>query len=448
MTGALLLVIAVPARAAPPTPTAYSPFDGGWTSRPPLLRAQLRPAIPPGVVSFEFEVQSPLGVTTSSAVVSTAGATYLVDHTPPSPPDAGEHYWRVRAVDTQGVASGWMPLEAFRIDDAPPPLPATVSVTQDGGVVTVTCDPVVDTQSGVAGYHVLVGQLGPPGDGGPGATFSGPLLPLTSVPVRLGSGSWTVGEHPHDGVGNTLGGSPGWLPVVVPGPTLPAPDAPRVTRFDGGAWPLAPYIGSTRVFFRLSAPVCDGGFSLLSSVADSGVWGYLGETGADGRLVTTMNEGRWELRSAALSESEVSDWSPTVFIWIDATRPRTPAVDGGEDGGVVELFWSTVSDPGGPAASGVAQYRVVRTGADASVLLGVVPAGAPLTMSDEPMPGTWEYQVFAEDRAANVSGPGRLGVTLVEPVVERSLRVGCGCTSADASAGLALLALLGRRRRR
>lgn len=415
----LVALVSTTAAAIPPTPTVYAPAaDGGWTTRPPLLRAQLQPSIPLDVNRFEFEVQSPLDVTTAQQVVpvNRAAYTFLVEYRPPSPPDAGAHWWRARAIDDTGDAGAWMPLDWFRIDDVDPAYPATFTLAaQDGGFVSVACSPVTDSQSGLATYHWQLGQLDAP-DGGPGTFFGGPSTTAPARDFRLGPGRWTIGAHTHDVANNSLPNSATWLTATVGAGTLGTPPAPLITQSNGMPWPSAPYQNGGRVYLRFPAQSFDAGayVVLQSNTPDSGVWGWaVDSTGPTANVFES--DGRYEFRYAALLGGETTDYSPAVFVWVDATRPlATARVDGGLDGSVVSLSWAPANDANQTTTgSGVGAYRVVRQGGDASVAIATVPASGALAATDTPPPGAWTYAVFSEDRALNLSSTaGRLAVVV------------------------------------
>ncbi len=415
------MVLGVGVAAAPSQPpTPYAPLaDAGWTARPPLLRAQYQPTIPLDVNRFEFELESPPGTLISRQVVpvNRASSTWLVSWYSPSPPDAGLHWWRARALDVNDAPSPWMPWASFRIDDGVPPYPATVTLDgQDAGLVAMSCAPVSDSQSGLAVYHWMFGQLDM-ADGGVGATFSGPTSSGPAREFRLGPGQWTVGAHAHDNVGNSLSSSGVWVPVTGAAPTLGAVAPLIVTQANGMPWPNPPFQNVNRAYFRLPALGFDAGaFTVIQSSGDAGVWGF----SVDSTTTTAnvyQNDGRFEFRYAAFVGGESSAWSPTVFIHVDATPPGSSGrVDAGLSGGVVSLSWAAASDANPTSTgSGIGTYEVSRQAGDAGAVVATVPASAALVASDTPPPGAWTYFVHSRDRALNRSTDAGRVVVSVPP---------------------------------
>ncbi|MBL8920524.1 MAG: hypothetical protein JNJ54_16795 [Myxococcaceae bacterium] len=434
-----VMVIGLGAAAAPSQPpTVYAPArDGGWTARPPYLRAQYQPTIPLDVNRFEFEVESPPGTLIARQVVpvNRASSTWLVSWYSPSPPDAGLHWWRVRALDVNDAPSPWMEWESFRIDDGAPPYPATVTLdAQDGGHVAMSCAPVSDPQSGLAAYHWMFGQLDMP-DGGVGATFSGPTSSAPAREFRLGPGRWTVGVHAHDNVGNSLSSSAVWVPLSGPAPTLGAVPPLIVTQSNGMAWPAAPFQNVNRAYFRFPALSFDAGaYTIIQSLGDAGVWGF----SVDSTTSTTnvyQNDGRYEFRYAAFVGGESSAWSSSVFIHVDATPPgSTGRVDAGLSGTVVSLSWAAALDANpNTTGSGIGTYEVSRQAGDAGALVATVSSSAALVASETPPPGLWTYFVHSRDRALNRSTDAGRVVVSVPPEAPGTPRPGAMATDGAVS---------------
>lgn len=423
-----VLFVGVRVAAAPSQPpTPYAPLrDGGWTARPPYLRAQYQPSIPLDVNRFEFEVESPPGTLIARQVVpvNRASSPALVSWYAPSPPDAGLHWWRVRALDVNDAPSPWMEWESFRIDDGAPPYPATLTVdAQDGGHVAVSCAPVSDPQSGVGVYHWMFGQLDMP-DGGVGATFAGPTTSAPTREFRLGPGRWMLGVHAHDNAGNSLSTSAVWVPIAGPTPTLGQVPQLLVTQPNGTPWPAAPYQNLNRAYFRLPALGVDAGaFIVIQSTGDAGVWGF----SVDSQTNTTNvyeNDGRYEFRYAAFVGGESTAWSPPVFLHVDATPPgSTGRLDAGVSGALVSLSWAPASDANpNSTGSGIGEYEVSRQAGDAGALVATVPSTDPLVASDTPPPGAWTYFVHSRDRALNRSADAGTVVVIVPPLAPGSPR--------------------------
>jgi hypothetical protein len=424
--GVVLIGLVVAAAPSQP-PTPYAPArDGGWTARPPYLRAQYQPSIPLDVNRFEFEVESPPGTLIARQVVpvNRASSTWLVSWYSPSPPDAGLHWWRVRALDVNDAPSPWMEWESFRIDDGAPPYPATVTLdAQDGGHVAMSCAPVSDPQSGIAVYHWMFGQLDTP-DGGIGAAFGGPTTNGPAREFRLGPGRWTVGAHAHDNVGNSLSSSAVWVPIIGPAPTLGAVPPLVVTQANGTPWPAAPFQNVNRAYFRLPALGFDAGaFTVIQSSGDAGVWGFSIDSTTSTANVY-QNDGRYEFRYAAFVGGESSEWSPPVFVHVDATPPgSTGRVDAGLSAGLVSLSWAPANDLNpNTTGSGIGTYEVSRQSGDAGALVATVRAGDPLVASDTPPPGAWTYLVHSRDRALNRSADAGSVTVVVPPVAPGSPR--------------------------
>jgi len=411
---ALLSFSALAAPAQPPT--VYAPArDGGWSARPPYLRAQYTPSIPLDVNRFEFEVESPPGTLIASQVVAVnrASSASIVSWYAPSPPDAGLHFWRARSLDVDGGTSPWMAWESFRIDDGAPPYPATVTLdARDAGWVSMSCDPVSDNQSGVTAYHWMFGQLDM-ADGGVGATFSGPTSPGPSREFRLGPGQWMVGAHAHDAVGNGQSTSARWVPVTGAPPSLGAPPPVLVTQSNGMPWPNPPYQNVNRAYFRFPAQAFDAGaFTVIQTRGDGGVWGFSVDS-----VTSTANvyqsDGRLEFRYAAFLEGASTEWSAPVVVWVDATAPfSTGQLDGGRAGSLVSLSWAPVTDANPTTTgSGLAAYEVTRAAGDAGAVVATVLSTSPLEVSEAPPPGRWTYFVHSRDRALNRSADaGRITI--------------------------------------
>lgn len=430
--GVLLIGLVVAAAPSQP-PTPYAPArDGGWTARPPYLRAQYQPSIPLDVNRFEFEVESPPGTLIARQVVpvNRASSTWLVSWYSPSPPDAGLHWWRVRALDVNDAPSPWMEWESFRIDDGAPPYPATVTLdTQDGGHLAMSCAPVSDPQSGIAVYHWVFGQLDMP-DGGVGATFSGPTTNAPAREFRLGPGQWTVGVHAHDNVGNSLSSSAIWVPIFGPAPTLGAVPPLVVTQANGTPWPAAPFQNVNRAYFRLPALSFDAGaFTVIQSSGDAGVWGFSIDSTTSTANVY-QNDGRYEFRYAAFVGGDSTGWSPSVFIHVDATPPgSTGRLDAGLSGGVVSLSWTPALDANPTTTgSGIGTYEVSRQAGDAGALVAIVSSSAALVASETPPPGLWTYFVHSRDRALNRSTDAGRVVVAVPPRSPGTPRPGAEAT--------------------
>lgn len=402
-------VVATAAWAVPPTPLQVGPLDGGWSRRQADLEARIVPSIPLNVFTFEFQVDAPLGtpVYQSPAPVDRSTSTTNVVHPTAALPDAGLLFWRVRAIEDGGVPSPWSAYEPFRVDDVGAPLPAPLTVTIDGGDATAGWPVVTDTQSGVREYHLLLGQLDAPADAGFTGYFDSRYLPVAPTQrVRLGPGTWTFGVHAHDFAGNLGGGSTLSAPVTVPSSILvPAPEAPRVVRFDGGAVPTFPYLrfGTVRFAWGPDAGAETVGYALIARVTGSMVWNHVGESSGNAVLVE-FGDGRYDARVAQLEPGLVSDYSPQLSFVVDTTNPFTPNPSATLDAGTVVLRWNSVRDRSN--GSGVLEYRVVRCCPPAELPNVPDVPDASVTTLDAPGPGDWRWDVAAVDRAGNVGSAG------------------------------------------
>lgn len=419
----LWLVLGASALAAPPVPITSSPVDGGWAQRAAALDGKLLPGIPADVTAFEFETQAPLGALTWSGVAPRSTSATVITGTTAPLPDAGLHFWRVRSIDDAGVVSAWSEFESFRVDDEPAPNPATLSLSVDGGFVSLACATVTDSQSGLGRYHFFVSELDPP-DGGvlTGSGLVGPswLVAAPAVQVALGPGRWRFGVHVHDAVDNIPPTATNAGPVdIAASSTVPLPPAPFPVRSDGGLYARFPYLNTANPRVSWAG---DGGvaFTLVSRPVDGGPSSLVGFGAA--RPVSTSNlpEGPQELRLARLEPTEVSDWSAPVFVWVDTAAPLTPVVAAALDGGVVTVSWSRAGDRSATTTgSGVEAYLVSRCClADGGGDLGAVTNSpdASLVLQDTPGPGAWTFSVAAIDRAGNQGTAGTAQVRLAPPV--------------------------------
>ena len=404
-----LVLAATAAYAVPPTPALRLPVDAGWAQRQADLEAFLAPSIPLGVGVFDFEVHLTPGtpVYQSSQPVDRTNSISTVTHTAaPGLPDAGLLYWRARAVDDAGVASAWSGFEAFRIDDQPAPLPAPLTVDLDGGDALASWPAVADTQSGLSKYHLVIGQLDPP-DASLVTNFDSRYQPTTpSQRVRLGPGAWVLGVHAHDQVSNFPGGwTPSAVRVVPIEPTLTPPQPPQPIRFDGGAIATFPYTRFNPVRWTWGPDAGPGstGYVLIARATTGTAWFQVGES-AGNVAFTDLDDGRYDVRVAALETGVVSDYCAPTQVVIDTTNPFTPNPSAQLDAGVVTVRWQSVRDRSG--GSGVLEYRVERC----CPMVGLPPVpdlpDASVSFVDSPGPGDWRWDVRAIDRATNVGGAG------------------------------------------
>ncbi|WP_265284513.1 fibronectin type III domain-containing protein [Verminephrobacter aporrectodeae] len=128
---------------APPTPTVKNPGNGAWTaSQQPSL--EVNPVVDPegDPVHYGFEVFRDAAMTQQVAQGSSDNTAFIV---PAVLADRTTHWWRVRALDGQGLASAWSPAAVLHVSSAP---------YQDPSIaVTAPATPVipdsVETASGV-----------------------------------------------------------------------------------------------------------------------------------------------------------------------------------------------------------------------------------------------------------------------------------------------------------
>lgn len=101
---------------APPVPTQISPANAAWLEGQPVL--QLAGVIDPegDAVSYEFEVYHDAALRRRVAAGRSENPGWQ-----PEPPleDRAGYWWRARAVDALGAASGWSPLTAMYLSSEP-----------------------------------------------------------------------------------------------------------------------------------------------------------------------------------------------------------------------------------------------------------------------------------------------------------------------------------------
>ncbi|HEY5998126.1 MAG TPA: PKD domain-containing protein [bacterium] len=99
---------------SPGTPTVLNPAAGGevWSTSPDL--ALNAPVDADGdALSYDFEVYAEAALTTHVAFASGGGATWTVSATLV---DDRSYWWRARAVDEHGAASGWSEAQSFFVN--------------------------------------------------------------------------------------------------------------------------------------------------------------------------------------------------------------------------------------------------------------------------------------------------------------------------------------------
>jgi len=102
---------------APPTPTVKNPGDGAWTaSQQPGLEAN--PVVDPEgePVRYQFQVFRDAALTQAVAEGTSDGTAFIV---PAALADKTTHWWQVRALDGQGLASPWSAPAVLYVSTAP-----------------------------------------------------------------------------------------------------------------------------------------------------------------------------------------------------------------------------------------------------------------------------------------------------------------------------------------
>jgi len=102
---------------APPMPTVKNPGNGAWTaSQQPSLEANAVLDPEGDAVRYHFEVYRDASMTRLAVEGSSYTTAWIV--TQPLA-DKTTHWWRLRAVDPQGAASAWGPLNVLYVSTAP-----------------------------------------------------------------------------------------------------------------------------------------------------------------------------------------------------------------------------------------------------------------------------------------------------------------------------------------
>jgi predicted phage tail protein len=124
---------------------------------------------------YQFEIQIDTASTfphpLQDTVVPTDQTTYTASVLP-----AGSYYWRVRAINGQGVGGAWSASRTFTLTSAPPPAPVLLSPVQGASVNTLTPTFSWQTVSGAKTYTL---QLTLPTD----TSFSSPFINHTGITI-------------------------------------------------------------------------------------------------------------------------------------------------------------------------------------------------------------------------------------------------------------------------
>jgi len=192
---------------APGVPSLRNPAPGSWvtTANPVLLAGAAKD--PDGqAVQYEFELYADVALSSKVGGALQAAPSWLV---PTALLDGSERWWRVRAVDSQGLASAWSPANKFSVRlEQQQAVPVAVAFPDrpmlpvtDGGTKTQRIRwqlASVDADVQVALYYKKV-TAGSPAAQDSRETFFGQLIADGIKPapgVRSGEWVWDVSTLP------------------------------------------------------------------------------------------------------------------------------------------------------------------------------------------------------------------------------------------------------------
>lgn len=475
--------------AQPLAPVCSTPDRDGWNGPFTALSCSACCGCA-GDIVLEWELRVDGGTYAPALARGDAGSFYIADILR-GLDDAQTYCLRARVVDQLTGPGLWgpaggpvcsLPSEVcFTWDSIPPSPPNVLTAGVSNALFSAQLGPIADVGGGVAGYVVYV-------DGA--ASVEVGVIATQPLTHLLGPGTWAVQLQAIDRADNRSALSPA-VSVTVPAsvniPVPPAPvwDAP----ITNSQYFTARWSGPPNSLWALQHQRDDGGWTVASRPVVTDRVAYLDVGGPCSRT---------RLRTSRLLDGGASDWSPASGELL--TDRVTPTLTGMmvtvADGGVV-ISWAPAVDS---CPSGL-RYEVERFELSDGNRTTFSATG--LEFFDAPPNGTVRYRVAATDDAGNrgvsslsnpIVWPPDAGVALVDAGVpdagvpdagvpdagpadagltdagpdaavpdagaddagvpesdggfsNRSLRVGCGCSTGDWPAMLFALILLARRHR-
>lgn len=417
--------------------TLTAPFDGAVVSGTQYTMAWTKVA---GAKEYQYESYSDAnglqkrwfttygGSTTSKVSFNIPEQTY---------------WWRIRAIDTNGVAGGWSQLWKLTVDNTAPTTTLTTSSPSGApnlynGPITITGTVGVAEKNLASHTFTVTNPQGVVSIIGPISTAN--LTHSFTLDTSAGDGQYTITYSALDKAGNKSAAIASRVVVVdktAPGAPVLSGDAARITQPDDAVHSWAPSTATDVKNYIFKAFGSEADAAAPDTAAAIATETLAANQTSITRATGTTDSTYW-YRVAAVDNAGNKTWGDQVFsVTIDNTPPVTPtiAIKGFANGGITKARNHTVE--WGSAIADAATYTFEYSSTTNPTVRGLEDTTDRSWQGDlADGDGTYSMRVMAFDTVGNPSGWSETVTIRIDGKVPKVILNEIASTTAPATATL------------